>query len=427
MGWHIGHAVVRGEIDNTVPDQTTGRIWVRGREEPVELDLRGNCWRDLAGMRMEFENHDVEADAEVAEHLAGYQHGMVGDITVSKRVRVLDPTRDFTQPSPFPEDGPYQWINCLYIEWFAEQNGRVFIQLDDFEVRTSEPEWRMSAEEEEEQLVLNMAAMRVYIALVMGRDPNAPEDDSPPKRELSEFEWEKRIQESDRMALAYREALQKYKDDPDSERKSAYVMGWDRLLEAMDDEDDEEDPLEPFGEDELWEDDEFGEEFEDFDGERDRDDWENRDADEDFEDIFEGRAGPDDRPRHPVQSLSELVALKVLGFIPEEDEEDPNAPLTRLIANIVRVHTKLNALDLTGGGHRPEIGFILAMLKRCLNYLNEALSACQELLDKEAENSPERQIFEALRHEIFEIRNGVVELRREMRRKWEDQRNGRDE
>jgi hypothetical protein len=193
----------------------------------------------------------------------------------------------------------------------------------------------------------------------------------------------------------------------------------------MDAEADDEDPLEPFDENELREDDEFDEDPDDFGGEKDQEDWENWDADEDFEEIFENDDAPGAPPRHPVQSLSEMLALKALEFIPEEDEEDPNAPLTRLIANIIRVHTKLNTLDLTGGGHRPEIGFILAMLKRCLNYLNEALTACQELLEKETENSPGRRSFEALRHEIFEIRNGVVELRREMRRKWEDQRNGR--
>ena len=49
MAWRIEDHIVRGEIDNRVRDRITGRIWFVGRDEPIELDLTGNAWRDVAG------------------------------------------------------------------------------------------------------------------------------------------------------------------------------------------------------------------------------------------------------------------------------------------------------------------------------------------------------------------------------------------
>ena len=56
MAWRIDESVIRGEIDNRTRDRVTGRIWFEGRAEPVELNLTGNAWRDLAGRRLEFVN-----------------------------------------------------------------------------------------------------------------------------------------------------------------------------------------------------------------------------------------------------------------------------------------------------------------------------------------------------------------------------------
>lgn len=61
MAWRIDEQVIRGEIDNRARGRVVGRIWLSGRTEPVELDLAGNCWRDLAGRRLEFANPEPKA------------------------------------------------------------------------------------------------------------------------------------------------------------------------------------------------------------------------------------------------------------------------------------------------------------------------------------------------------------------------------
>lgn len=56
MAWRIDEQVTHGEIDNRRKCYLTGRIWFTGREEPVELELTGNPWADLAGHTLRFRN-----------------------------------------------------------------------------------------------------------------------------------------------------------------------------------------------------------------------------------------------------------------------------------------------------------------------------------------------------------------------------------
>ena len=87
MAWRIDEAVVRGEIDNTVEGQTTGRIWLAGRDEPLTLELVGDCWRDLAGTRLAFQNPSPVPGEDSAE-IETRQKGIIGDMTASRKARV---------------------------------------------------------------------------------------------------------------------------------------------------------------------------------------------------------------------------------------------------------------------------------------------------------------------------------------------------
>lgn len=88
MAWRIDEAVVRGELDNRTRGRVTGRLWFLGRDEPVVLELAGNCWRDLAGRRLEFTNPSPQPGD--LDKLAAMQRGTTGDITASRKVRVPD-------------------------------------------------------------------------------------------------------------------------------------------------------------------------------------------------------------------------------------------------------------------------------------------------------------------------------------------------
>ncbi len=369
---------MRGEIDNTVEGKTSGRLWVLGREEPVLLDLTGDCWRDLAGTRLSFRNPEPRPQA--GADLAPLQRGVVGDMTASRKNKVpLVSDEEFSALYAARQEIPFCWKNTLYLEWFSETNGRVVIETCDFELQLSERVWEMDEDSEEAQKLANMQAMRDFMNALVRRIEPAGDRRIDSGEEEDEFQWEERLKESDRLADAYQEVLEKYLDDPDAERKEAFAMGWDGLLEALAEESEaNEPPAEP-----EWQADEEG----------DREPWED---DQEFR-------------QHPLQSMAHEVVLRGIDLTRGGGEHPAAAALN---GALMQVAGKLaGALN---GDYDRETGYVLAMLKRCLGWQNDALAACSELIVV-ADDRDHSRALEALRDSIFEIREGIVNLRKELK------------
>ncbi len=398
MAWRIDEAVTRGEIDNTVEGRTTGRVWLLGRDEPLALDLEGDCWRDLAGTRLRFENPAPRAAADSAA-LDVRQHGLVGDMTASRKIKVPavgeDECRRLYETRA---EIPCEWRNTLYLEWFSEINGRVVIETTDFRMEISPHEWQMDEDAEEAQKLANLNAMRDFMAQVIRRrEPETTSAES--EGELDEFAWEERLKESDRLTDAYQEVLEKYMEDADSERKEAFVMGWDGLLDALAERDEAgegnipgpERGLDP-GENGYFDD----------------------DGDPEDDDLLDGdddSFGEDDD--HPLQAQAQELAMRAMDVVQREAE--PGTPAYQLVSCLLQVSGKLAAaLNGRGSGYEPETGYVLAVLKRCLNWLNEAVGACQELMAVE-EDPDQLAALAHLRSSAFAIRDGITELRRELK------------
>lgn len=208
MAWRIDESVVRGELDNRTRDRVTGRIWLAGRPDPLELELTGNAWRDLAGRRLEFINpKPVAADFH---GLTTLQKGVIGDFTASRKVKVPDvPKEDRLELYKLKQPFPWHWSNSVYFEWYSAANGRVVIESVNYEL-TIDPEiaWDMSAAEGEAQGHANANAMRAFMDELAGLDepeksfttPAADGDErwATPKP-LTEAEAEKLQEESDRL------------------------------------------------------------------------------------------------------------------------------------------------------------------------------------------------------------------------------------
>lgn len=378
MAWRIDDALVRGELDNSGEGKVTGRIWLLGRNEPLELELDGDCWRDLAGGKLSFINPAPRPQPELAV-LGTEQRGVVGDITASHKIRVA--TSGIEEIEALQASGepvPYAWRPSFYFEWFSQQNGRVLIEATDLQISASEAAWTMDADAEQAQQLLNLQAMRDYItgAIRRRKSHDSEADD--------EFAWEQRLRESDRMAEAYQEVLEKYMDDPDCERKEAFVMGWDGLLNAMAERDESgiDDDLESTPRFEI----------------------------EDGDDLPDD---PEFDPPHPLQERAYQLALLSHRLV--ERDAPMDSPSHRLVSNLLQVSAKLaGALHSTDADGEYENGFVLAILKRCVNWMNDALAASSELLVLEAEPARKKELV-ALRNEIFAVRDSLVELRREFK------------
>ena len=160
MAYRIHDSVVRGEIDNRVKGIVRGKIWLAGRNEPLELELAGNAWPDLAGCLLKFSNPKPSPVPRDIDSLHPLQRGGIGDLTASRKVRVFDvPLKEALEMCGNGERPPEHMANSLYLEWFSEANGRVVIESADYETTISAPEWRLTPEEDAERAKQTAAGM----------------------------------------------------------------------------------------------------------------------------------------------------------------------------------------------------------------------------------------------------------------------------
>lgn len=417
MALRIHTAITHGEIDNTKQGRVRARLWVLGRTDPVELDLNGDAWRDVAGARVTFINPAALEQPEALK-LQSTQTGVAGDITASRKVKV------FTGPeeewrAAYREDRmdevPTEWRNSLYLEWFTAEQGRCLVESADFEITISDRVWEMDEDEEGAQKLANMQAMRDFLAAIIQRPerPEAQEEDEEIDDEeeeeitLSEEAWEEQLKASDRLTDASLEAYEKYGEDEDADEKTAFVMGWDHLLEDMAD---AQEGVMPSDNDSAekkrrreWADlmNEVTEE-----AEAAEDSW------------LEDQEAVDP---HPLKDQAHDYLLQVMGELSDTDMnedrgEDPNHPLDSFVSNIMQISGKL-----AGALHSQreletatQQGYALAITKRCLIWANEALAALNALADT-AEYAEHRPLFENWQEGLFNLRASILRLRDELR------------
>jgi hypothetical protein len=191
-------------------------------------------------------------------------------------------------------------------------------------------------------------------------------------------------------------------EDSDSEQKEAFVMGWDGLLDALAERDEAGEEDFPGGEMSYGAMEDIALDFEDED-----------DDEDDFRDLDDESFDDDDEEDHPLQAKAQELAMRAMDVI--QRDAGPGTPSYQLITNLLQVSGKLaGALYGSGSDYQPETGFVLAVLKRCLNWLNEAVGACQKLM--ELERDPDQKAaLEHIRCSMFEIRDSIVEMRRQLK------------
>jgi hypothetical protein len=377
MAWRVDRYVIKGEIQNQIPGKVTGLIWLKGLNKPLELKLAGNCYRDLAGARLVFENpHPEEGDYT---GLDIFQHGLVGDITASKKVKILVdpgvPTDTFT-----PSGLPYIMGNCLYLEWFSETNGRVLIETTDFKWTVTLPNWNLSESEESEQRLKNQQAMFEFmekLVNVIEPDDEVDTDSS----EMDEFQWEAFLQKSDARSDMLMELFEKYGDDPKCELLIADAMGWE--VESIE----YPDEIAP-----NW--DKDVEEF---------DDEESDDSDKRF-------------PNHPL--ISTMMDISSRIFFEAESRkllnDESSNPWNQLLWHSQLTVSKLvSALEDVVEDAEPEPGFVVATLKRALHLIHLAI-ATLEAASRLQEKKEDWQI--EVRKELFTLRESIFDLMQIYRR-----------
>jgi hypothetical protein len=397
MAWRIHEHVLRGDIDNRTRGCVTGRVWLAGVEQPLLLELNGDCMPDLAGCELTFENPNAVPMSTKPPALR--QRGPVGDITAARKVRVFDvPISEAMSMIKRGETPPEHMANGVYLEWFSDSSGHVIIESADYRLKISTPSWRFTREE------------------IAERERRAAEGDTPfaiaihsdgETHQWDEARYEQFLRESDALTEKYGRLLEKYGDDPESERIIAREMGWKWLEEALADETAHEvsdEKIDESGEDEEDEEDddnEIADEIESYglpppDPLREGIDWVR-----------------DERGRicHPIKKRADVALhallneLRTAGHFPDCDDEQ----LGQFVGDFMTVTAKLaGALGgVARGDEFLEAGLVIAWLKRLLEILNRTLAASEGLAGKSFLSA---ESLERYRSELFGIRENILEL-----------------
>ena len=139
MAYRIGELVEYGELINIRDYSTLGLLKLKGREDPIRLELTGNAGPDLMGWHIRFEPRppeevtwwEPEPEEGLAEKLAAQQIGPTGTMTAASRVKVTKcPPTELYMRCKAGEPPPFEWKPRLYLEWYS-QNGRVVIEMAD--------------------------------------------------------------------------------------------------------------------------------------------------------------------------------------------------------------------------------------------------------------------------------------------------------
>jgi hypothetical protein len=401
MAWRLHEHVLRGKIDNRTRGRVTGEIWLSGIDQPLVLELAGDCAPDLAGCELSFENPD--SIPMTTKPPAPQQRGPAGDITAARKVRVFNvPIEEALAMSRCGETPPEHMANAVYLEWFSEQSGRVVIESADYRLQISEPAWRYTKEEIAER-DRRIAEEETPFTIAITQDGETQEWD--------EVRYEQFLRESDALTEKYGRLLEKYADHPDSERIIAREMGWSWLEEALDREEEGENKQEEQATDLEAN---IDEEKED-QSENDIEDYELPPPDPLREGIDWVR---DERGHilHPIEKRAHdtlhalLDELKAAEHFPEEEDEQ----LAEFVSGFMTLCAKLDGAlgGVARGDDFFEPGMVVAWLKRILESLNKTIAAADAPKVKDFLPADRLAYY---RSELFAIREEVLELVKELR------------
>lgn len=392
MAFRISDSVVRGEIDNRVKGIVRGKIWLEGRADPMILELNGNPWPDLAGCLLTFVNPNPRILHHPCDALEPVQHGVVGDMTASRKVRVFDvPVDEAYMMANRSEKPPEHMGNSLYLEWFSEKNGRVVIESSDYQLNISQPEWRMTPEDEAERAKQTATAIQEFMAKLTEAVDQHKLKRKPDDEDWDEFDYESFMKECDARSEKYAELLDKYGFSDDAQEMIDEEMGWD--TEPSDDLPDEID--------EIYEE-TLNEPEPEPDPARQGIDWIRTN---------------DGHIRHPLQHRCYQSAARFSDKIEQMGlDRTKDKDLDQFLFEFQMTAVKLaGALDtIAQGRYTPPPAFTVAYLKRALDHLHRSQSGLENLVNRKV---LAEKLISSARTELFEIRESILKLMNDFRRK----------
>ncbi|MFK5922149.1 MAG: hypothetical protein QM496_08205 [Verrucomicrobiota bacterium] len=241
MAIRLGNYVRSGFIDNSTRGRITGELKIKGLDEPVMIDVKGNAHPDMAGCVLSFNNPQADLiDPALADILRQVHKGFAGDISASQKRKVPKSLLDSSAASTFdPSD--FVLCNTLYLEWYDYYNGRVVIEGVGYQWEIDLPRWQLTQEEEIEQAQQASSAMDLHMNLALELFEDSTEEISYNEEKIDpeandEFAWEQRLQNSENRVDALLDLLDEAQTQEDRKvlLKHAFDGLWQEELLLVD-------------------------------------------------------------------------------------------------------------------------------------------------------------------------------------------------
>ncbi len=218
--------VTRGVIDNTVRDRIELTLHVNCGGEPLRICLNGNCLRDIAGCRVEFENAQAAPPPPQGQEPGALQllrsHGgrfLAGDITLSRREHTGNVLH-----------------NLLSIEFFVEARVRILLQTASFRFTVQRGSWQLTPDEEAVQRLMNREVLHEHVHYSVRNYRGATVALTGAGFPLCH--WDTRLNQAEAYMSIIPTLHEKYRCEPGGYLSEAYVVDrTDILTEAAEEED----------------------------------------------------------------------------------------------------------------------------------------------------------------------------------------------
>lgn len=217
MAWVISRSLVKAEVSNHIRGRVTGKLWLYGQQDPIELEFDGNAGPDIAGCRILIENPSPEPGERI--HLNKFQVGTIKECTASHRIStpLVSPyearrLRQEGKPTPTRLD------NGFRLAWTSQTDGDVVVEGAGYSIFTSTSGWPR-----------RKPAARSSATGGGGDTQAAPmRTDAPTPSTLGfdEHAWERMLRSTDDSNALYLKLLEKYAAEPDRDQRIAREMGW---------------------------------------------------------------------------------------------------------------------------------------------------------------------------------------------------------
>ena len=402
MTLRLEDSLVRGELDCREKGRVTGRLWLLGRSDPVEIDLVGLPSPDLAGLHVRLKCEFPPE--EQAPSIPTPQVGHLLVCTASERKRIPEGAEREVRMRVHKRI-PHPWCqrNVMHLEWVDPHGSRVILQGTGMVLTVLEPaSWCPTAAELEEaratvaQLRRSWQDQHTLERLLL---PEVSEDTGPIS--LTEREADLEHCKMERLHDRIQIRLSKLEEFTEAEYEEIYREERERIqLEFGESEADPPTP-EQVQEQAMWVEEmnclaqEAMEEMDDLE-------------------VYEPM-------RHPLvvqcDSLQEKVQadMEEGGWMPEAPEAEH--PLRELNWGLHMATGKLvNAMGIAGSAEWPPPrgleGTLLVKLKQVRGYLNDVHTALDAADEENLGVSAWRR---AVRHEVSELLHDTEHLITDLR------------